>query len=534
MHVSSLGKSKYFVTFIDDYSRYIHVYFIKSKDEVLEKFKEFAKYTENTTGRKIKVLRSDNGGEYCSKVFETYMKENGIVHQTMVPYNPAQNGVAERMNRMLLETGRSMMAHSKAPFEFWAEALNTAVYLRNRSPTASLKGKTPFESLFNRKPDVSNLRVFGCKSFVHIPDHQRKKLQEKSRKCVFVGYPEGTKGFKLYDPSAKVFIRSRDVVFDEGKFHEFDGEQSSKPNSEQFQFDPFTVNSDDVDDQQDAVENNIPDPAQQHNQPVGATYEENFMRNVENLDPQRQRRPPARFDELYAAEDLTADISEPRNIEQAWNEDYCVQWKEATDSEYNSLISNDTWELVPLPAGKNVVGSRWVFKVKRDANGLVDRFKARLVAQGFSQAEGIDYHEVFSPVVRNTSIRALLALANNCDWEVHQMDVHTAFLQGDLDEEIYMKQPDGYVDKEKPNYVCKLKKSLYGLKQAARCWNSAIDSYLKSDGYKPVGADPCLYIKSVKRQNGKIDFVILSLHVDDILLFSNTLLQSFFSGKGEM
>ena len=185
------------------------------------------------------------------------------------------------------------------------------------------------------------------------------------------------------------------------------------------------------------------------------------------------------------------------------------------------MISNDTWELVPLPEGKNVVGSRWVFKVKRDENGSVERFKARLVAQGYSQAEGIDYHEVFSPVVRNTSIRTLLALANTCDWEVHQMDVYTAFLQGDLDEEIYMKQPDGYTDEENPNHVCKLKKSLYGLKQAARCWNSAIDGYLKSDGYKQVGADPCLYIKSVKQQNGKINFVILSLHVDDILLFSN-------------
>ena len=119
------------------------------------------------------------------------------------------------------------------------------------------------------------------------------------------------------------------------------------------------------------------------------------------------------------------------------------------------------------------------------------------------------------------SIRTLLALANSCDWEVHQMVVHTAFLQGDLDEEIYMEQPDGYTDEENPNHVCKLKKSLYGVKQAVRCWNSAIDGYLKSDGYKQVRADPCLYIKSVKQQNCRINFVILSLHVDDILLFSN-------------
>ena len=143
-------------------------------------------------------------------------------------------------------------------------------------------------------------------------------------------------------------------------------------------------------------------------------------------------------------------------------------------------MSNHTWDLVELPEGKNVVGSRWVFKVKHNADGTVERFKARLIAQGYSQSQRVDYQEVFSPVVRYSSIRALLALANVRDWEVHQMDVKTAFLQGDLDEEIYMKQPDGYIDKDKPNHVCKLKKSIYGLKQAARCWNIAIDTFLKT------------------------------------------------------
>ena len=265
---------------------------------------------------------------------------------------------------------------------------------------------------------------------------------------------------------------------------------------------------------QESAENVDENQQVENNQQVGETFEETFMNEVRNVGERRIRRPPKRFDEeCYVVNDLTAEINEPTNMDEAYSGEHSAEWKKATDSEFNSLIENDTWELVTLPEGKNIVGSKWVFKVKRDANGTVERFKARLVAQGYSQAEGVDYHEVFSPVVRNTSIRTLLALANTCDWEVHQMDVHTAFLQGDLDEEIYMKQPDGYVDEENPNHVCKLKKSLYGLKQAARCWNSAIDSYLKSDGYKQIGA--------VKRQNAKIDFVILSLHVDDILLFSN-------------
>ena len=184
-------------------------------------------------------------------------------------------------------------------------------------------------------------------------------------------------------------------------------------------------------------------------------------------------------------------------------------------------MKNNTWELVPPPNGKNIVGSRWVFKVKHCENGSVDRFKARLLAQGYSQSEGVDNQEVFSPVVRYTSIRSLLAVANICNWEIHQMDVHTAFLQGELDEEIYMRQPEGYVEQDRPEYVYKLNKSIYGLKQAARCWNTAIDTDLKSNGYTKCNADPCIYIKSIKRNNGKIGFVILALYVDDILWFNN-------------
>ena len=137
------------------------------------------------------------------------------------------------------------------------------------------------------------------------------------------------------------------------------------------------------------------------------------------------------------ADDLTSDINEPRNLSEAWSNEHNAQWKKATDSECNALMANDTWQLVPRPENKNIVGSRWVFKVKRNADGSVGKFKARLVAQGYSQAEGIDYHEVFSPVVRSTFIRSLLALANTLDLEIHQMDVKKAFLHGDLTEDIY-------------------------------------------------------------------------------------------------
>ena len=200
---------------------------MKNKSEVLEKFKEFNSYAVNATGKPIKILRSDNGGEYSSKEFESFLKKNSIVHQLSVPYNPAQNGVAERMNRTIMESTRSMLSHAQMPNKFWAEAVNTSVYVRNRSPTTALNGITPYECLLKKKPDVSNLRVFGCVTYVYIPENQRKKLDAKSRKSIFVGYPEGVKGFKLYDPVTHKFIRSRDVIFLEKNFHDFDVNNSS-------------------------------------------------------------------------------------------------------------------------------------------------------------------------------------------------------------------------------------------------------------------------------------------------------------------
>jgi hypothetical protein len=176
-------------------------------------------------------------------------------------------------------------------------------------------------------------------------------------------------------------------------------------------------------------------------------------------------------------------------------------------------MDNNTWELVDLPEGKNLVGCKWIFKVKRKADGEIDRYKARLVAQGFSQEFGLDYKEVYAPVVRYNWV---LAIANKLNLELHQMDVKTAFLNGQLNEEIYMKQPPGY--EKEPEKVCKLKRSLYGLKQAARMWNFEIDGYLKGAGYVQSKTDPCIYVKAGLKKGSVF---LLALYVDDLLLATN-------------
>ena len=181
-------------------------------------------------------------------------------------------------------------------------------------------------------------------------------------------------------------------------------------------------------------------------------------------------------------------------------------------SEMKSLTENDVWDLVELPNGRNAVGCKWVFKKKSDAEGNVERYKARLVAQGFAQRYGQDYDETFCPVVRFESVRTVIALAAKYGLKLHQMDITTAFLNGDLKESIYMKQPEGYAFKGKEKLVCKLKKSLYGLKQSPRCWNEALDRHLKKMGFEQANSDPCIYTAS----GGEL--FLIAVYVDDIIL----------------
>ena len=176
---------------------------------------EWKSLVEKSSGYKVKRLRTDNGGEYTSIEFESYLKKEGIEHQYTIPKTPEQNGVAERMNRTLVETVRTMLADSKLPHSFWAEALSTAAYLINRSPTKTLSDKTPFEAWYGKKPNVNHLRVFGCSAYIHVPKDERKKLDPKAKKCIFLGYSTSRKGYRLYYQKTSSILHSRDVVFNE-------------------------------------------------------------------------------------------------------------------------------------------------------------------------------------------------------------------------------------------------------------------------------------------------------------------------------
>ena len=346
MQKESIGGSKYFVTFIDDYSRCCSVYFIRHKSEVAEKFKEFELATKNECSENIEALRSDNGGEYCSEEFKDYLKSKGIRHELAAPYSPQQNGVAERMNRTLVEAARSMLAHANLPEYYWAEAVATAVHIKNRTPTTALKeDKTPFEMWYEKKPNVTNLKVFGCVAYAHIPETQRQKLDKKSEKLRFIGYSREHKGYRLINEQTKKVIIRRDVAFNETDFGNTIGDGGD-----------LTII--DIDTSSD----------EEVEQPVQLDQEE-----VERQRPERHRRPPVRYgldDYADTASDhvhhvaYNCHVIEPKTIEEAMSSDYAKQWKEAADSEYASLIENNTWNLVKLPKDRKPIGCKWVFKVK--------------------------------------------------------------------------------------------------------------------------------------------------------------------------
>ena len=213
-----------------------------------------------------------------------------------------------------------------------------------------------------------------------------------------------------------------------------------------------------------------------------------------------------------------AEIQEPTTYEEALRSEHAQQWIMAMNEEMESLLANNTWELEELPKGVQPIPVKWVYKIKRDANGNIERFKARLVAKGFRQKEGIDYNEVFAPVSKYTTLRALLAVVAKSDYELHQLDIKTAFLNGELEEDVYIEQAPGYHESN-TRTVCHLKRALYGLKQAPRTWHQRLDQELGQYRFYPTDADPSLYVIAHKDETTSY----LLIYVDDILIATSTM-----------
>ncbi|GJV59270.1 transposable element [Tanacetum coccineum] len=512
--VPPLGGARYFLSIIDDFSRMTWVFMMKHKSGAFEKFKHWKILIENQTGRKIKRLRTDNGLEFCSREFNDFCRDEGIARHYTVRYTPQQNGVAERMNRTLLERTRCLLLNAGLDRSFWAQVLNTAFYLINTSPAAAaaIDCKTLIEVWSGKPADYSKLRVFGCPAYYHV---SKGKLNPRGEKCIFMGYGDGVKGYRIWSPSERRVILSRDVTFDEDYLF-------------RVKQDPLESKLEDgvsgkVEDVPKQVEHVVPgdmdhDDTSPNDHTNSSHLENEQDRSIAHDRPRRNARAPSRFGfENYVAYALqvTEEVEslKPATYREAITSKDSDMWIAAMGEEIESLHKNKTWEWVQLPERRKVVGCKWVFKMKTGLPGSdIVRFKARLVAKGYSQKEGIDYNEIFSPVVRHTSIRVLLSLVEH--HELEQLDVKTAFLHGDLVEEIYMSQPEGFVVQGKEDYVCKLRKSLYGLKQSPRQWYKRFDSFMVKHGFSRSAYDCCVYHK--RAPSGSL--IYLLLYFDDMLV----------------
>ena len=328
------------LTFTDDKSRYSWVYIIKTKDQVFDCYLEWKALVEKATKRKVRTLRTDNGGEYTSTQFNNYLKAEGIRHELTIPKTPEQNGVAEQLNRTLMEMAHSMLLDAKLPKEFWAEAISTAVYLKNRSPTKALK-LTPYEAWHGTKPKVNHLRVFGSDAYAHIPKDERSKFDSKTRKCIMVGSKTVTKGYRLFDMTRQKIVHSRDVHF-------YENVKNYQQSSTDSMADDYQLTAEFTNDDSNDQESQDTQPMPVEEQPEPSTT---LRRST------RERRQP----EYYHEHTSLCEVPlQPSSYQESIKGPDKAKWQVAMETEMKSLEENEVWDLVKLPADRKAVGSKWV------------------------------------------------------------------------------------------------------------------------------------------------------------------------------
>lgn len=564
-HETAYTGHKFFVTLVDDCTRFTWVFLLKNKSDVRIIIPRFFNMVMTQFDKRIKVFRSDNAPELA---FTDFFHEQGVLHQLSCVERPQQNSVVERKHQHLLNVARALYFQSHIPLTFWTECVLTATFLINRTPSPLLNHHTPYELLYKKSVDYSSFKVFGCLAFASTLSGHRTKFQPRARMSVFLGYPAGMKAYKLYDIHTKQISFSRDVVFHE-KIFPFSSTKLTEPHEDPFSTlvlpSPHLFNSH-IPSQStistshaNPPSTSVPDhttispsltfpnnsqpttnpptlPARRSTRSIQPpSYLRDYHCNLLSLSSTTSNHTKYPLSQVLSYDTLSPDYRhfvlnvssqfEPCFYHEAVSS---PEWCSAMQSELAALESNNTWTVVPLPHGKHSVGCRWLYKIKYNPNGSIDRYKARLVAKGFTQQEGVDFIDTFSPVAKLVTLKVLLALAASQQWHLHQLDVNNAFLNGDLLEEVYMDLPMGYVRQgEQPpgqtKYVCKLHKSLYGLKQASRQWYTKFSSALIDYGFLQSKSDYTLFT----RGSGD-SFVALLVYVDDIIITgpSSTVLSS--------
>ncbi|CAI7765442.1 unnamed protein product [Closterium sp. NIES-54] len=584
MKVKGDGGALYSMNMVDDYTRLTWCFpLAKKSDAARVIIEEWLPMVERESGKRVKAIHSDRGGEFLGAEIQSWLKRHGIKQQLTTAYTPQSNGVAERANRTIIEGGRTILVDSGLPLRFWPLAIRHATVIKNRVLT-HVGGQhwVPIENWSGKKPLVDMLRVFGCMGLVHVPKEKRDKLQAAAVWAVHLGLARGSKGWLMWDPKSNTIFTTRDAKFVEGlMFKEWSERGRSKVTIplgiEVGTNDPLLISIElsssseltevshdlggaegeaaDVEevlqqgeapmaergDTEEEVQQPTPSPklpprrttqgkrdavrggakeGVAKERPKRAAHPKDFLKYKRLGVPKALLVQEEEYEEKKGAEGEMEQICcfgvnlphEPASMEEALAGDDREAWLASREDEFQSHMENETWTLTNLPPGRKALDCAWVLRVKTDAEGRLERRKTRLVIKGFQQREGIDFQEVFAPVAKAPTLRLLLAAVAICGWKVEQMDVKTAFLYGVVDDEIYMKQLEGYDDGS--GRVCKLNNAIYGLKQAPRCWYARLVEALEALGFKVSGCDESLFMTEGEEK------VFLLVYVDDILLFS--------------
>lgn len=466
--------SKYYMSMIDLATDYTEVWCLRHKNEAAKAIMQYVAKQENLLGNLIKVFRTDRGTEYCTNELTEFFANKGIVHQLTCPESPQQNGVAERLNRTLHDAIRAQLMSYSLCDSLWSEALHHTVYTLNRLPRDNCES-SPIDTFYGRKFG-HQFYEFGRPCYVSVRKIKLTKLNERSRPMRFVGIDSVSKGFRVWD-GHKIWVE-RNVRFT----------SSLGPSVKTF--------NDEIDESSENFDNST---------------------NVLQKPSHSVRRRSPRLLERNRDENSLLVLPtgcEPTTYHEALNSEDKDHWQEAIKAELLNCKTNRIWTKVKKPDKRHVIGCRWVFKIKRDELGNTKSYKARIVAKGFSQTEGIDYEETFAAVATSASLRLLLTKSSKEKLFVKQFDVTAAFLNGMLKEEIFMKPPPGF---EEGDFVLKLEKSIYGLKQAANVWYNTLSDALQKIGFVKSETDSCLHMY---KHGHNVSFIVT--HVDDLLWIGNT------------
>ena len=519
------GGFRFGINFVDDFSGATKIYLLKKKSDASEALKKFI--ADSASYGKITAIRCDNGTEFTGKDWRNVCLNNGIKLEFSSPRSPFQNGTAERNHRTMYDMARCLLLESGLPKSMWGYAIKMAVHIRNRCFSRRI-GCTPIEKLTGNKPNLSKLHIFGSKCYSYKSEGFNK-LDARCEEGVFVGYDDESPAYYVFFPASQKVKRERLVTFTDEAPEVVVCNSPTNPDQEDdlIEVPPLRMTGgqsglipavipeeEEIVQSEEEIEVNadVPDSLRRSTRTkVRPKYLSEYVSNLEENIMAN--------DESFIHHCYRADVDAvPNTFKQACNSPKAASWRTAMDEEMASLEENQTYDLVTLPPGRTPVGSRWVYSMKPVAEGE-DKFKARFVAKGFTQQHNVDYTETFAPTAKMTSLRLFLQIATILQLQVHQMDVKTAYLHADIDREVYVEQPEGYkqTDSEGNLLYCKLKKSLYGLKQSGRLWNNTIHQFFIQNGFKQSQVDNCVYTK----HDGK-DIILVLLWVDDIIIASSS------------